>query len=86
MSVAVEETVRRTNVKQIPAPSIVTLNAAGEYISLGYFEQEDLRAVLKYLTGTGTVSHIGDEFVPSLCSVCSFLQVCGAEAWERPLL
>ena len=34
-------------------------NSEGVYISLGYFEKEDVDCVFKYLRGLGTVSSIG---------------------------
>jgi len=34
-------------------------NSDGKYISLGYFEKDDLKVVIEYLRNTGRVSTIG---------------------------
>ncbi len=48
---------RRT--QRVGADGAVGLALSGEYVSLGYYEKEDLVAVVEHLRSTGTVSRIG---------------------------
>jgi len=52
--------------------------SGGDYISLGWYEREDLKTVVDYLRKSGTVSTIGFIFV-----IHVIMKVFEEEVWEQ---
>ena len=58
-SKTVRERERANKTGKIVPKVLSERQSLGEYLSLGYFEKDDVRAVVSYLRSTGKVSRIG---------------------------